>query len=122
MAKVIFYEKPGCANNAKQKALLAAAGHEVEARNLLTEPEMPYKFAKVLPTPDECKGSLEFGYRLVHTTTEAAPPPPAPAPTDANRPCGCCSTTLCSSAARCSRRRAARRLASIRKPSTPGWG
>jgi nitrogenase-associated protein len=38
MAKVIFYEKPGCGNNTKQKALLAAAGHEVEARNLLAEP------------------------------------------------------------------------------------
>ncbi len=44
------------------------------------------KFAKVLPTPDECKGSLEFGYRLVHTTTEAAPPPVPPPPVDANRP------------------------------------
>ena len=38
MTKVIFYEKPGCGNNTKQKALLAEAGHEVIARNLLTEP------------------------------------------------------------------------------------
>lgn len=38
MAKVVFFEKPGCANNTRQKALLAAAGHEVDARNLLTEP------------------------------------------------------------------------------------
>jgi nitrogenase-associated protein len=37
MAHVIFYEKPGCANNARQKQLLAAAGHELELRNLLTE-------------------------------------------------------------------------------------
>ena len=37
MAKVVFYEKPGCGNNTKQKALLAAAGHEVVAHNLLTE-------------------------------------------------------------------------------------
>lgn len=37
MATVIFYEKPGCINNMKQKALLKAAGHVVEARNLLTE-------------------------------------------------------------------------------------
>lgn len=37
MATVIFYEKPGCINNTKQKALLKAAGHTVEARNLLTE-------------------------------------------------------------------------------------
>ncbi len=35
MVRVIFYEKPGCINNAKQKALLWAAGHQVEAYNLL---------------------------------------------------------------------------------------
>jgi nitrogenase-associated protein len=38
MAYVIFYEKPGCANNARQKLLLSAAGHELDVRNLLTEP------------------------------------------------------------------------------------
>jgi nitrogenase-associated protein len=38
MAQVTFYEKPGCVNNTRQKALLLAAGHTVEARNLLTEP------------------------------------------------------------------------------------
>jgi len=37
MTRITFYEKPGCGNNAKQKALLAAAGHEVIPRNLLTE-------------------------------------------------------------------------------------
>lgn len=35
MARVIFWEKPGCAGNARQKALLAAAGHRLEVRNLL---------------------------------------------------------------------------------------
>ncbi|WP_142847683.1 ArsC/Spx/MgsR family protein [Telmatospirillum sp. J64-1] len=38
MAHVIFFEKPGCRNNTRQKALLAASGHSVEARNLLTHP------------------------------------------------------------------------------------
>lgn len=38
MTQVIFYEKPGCINNAKQKALLWAAGHEVTAYNLLKTP------------------------------------------------------------------------------------
>jgi len=38
MARVIFYEKPGCKNNTRQKVLLTAAGHEVIAYNLLTEP------------------------------------------------------------------------------------
>lgn len=38
MSTVIFYEKPGCKGNARQKALLTAAGHLVEARNLKAEP------------------------------------------------------------------------------------
>ncbi len=38
MAQVVFYEKPGCINNRKQKRLLEEAGHQVEARNLLTWP------------------------------------------------------------------------------------
>ena len=38
MAKILFYEKPGCANNRRQKDLLLAAGHELEVRNLLATP------------------------------------------------------------------------------------
>lgn len=38
MTSILFYEKPGCINNTKQKRLLAEAGYTVEARNLLTEP------------------------------------------------------------------------------------
>lgn len=52
MAQVIFYEKPGCINNTKQKALLQAAGHLVDARNLLTEswsPESLWLFLQDLP-------------------------------------------------------------------------
>ena len=37
MARVTFYEKPGCGTNARQKRMLEAAGHEVVAKNLLTE-------------------------------------------------------------------------------------
>ncbi len=37
MATVYFYEKPDCINNTRQKKLLAAAGHQVIALNLLTE-------------------------------------------------------------------------------------
>lgn len=37
MATIVFYEKPGCASNARQKALLEAAGHTVLARSLLAE-------------------------------------------------------------------------------------
>ena len=33
-----FYEKPGCINNRKQKALLTAAGFELNVHNLLTQP------------------------------------------------------------------------------------
>lgn len=39
--KVIFYEKPGCATNARQKQMLAHAGHTVIARSLLCEPWTP---------------------------------------------------------------------------------
>lgn len=38
MTSILFYEKPGCANNAKQKMLLASAGHTVLAKSLLAEP------------------------------------------------------------------------------------
>ena len=38
MVDVIFYEKPGCINNTRQKKLLKEAGHQLEERNLLTEP------------------------------------------------------------------------------------
>lgn len=37
MAVVTFYEKPGCKGNLRQKTLLAAAGHTVQAKNLKTE-------------------------------------------------------------------------------------
>jgi nitrogenase-associated protein len=37
MTHILFYEKPGCGGNAKQRALLEAAGHTLERRNLLTE-------------------------------------------------------------------------------------
>lgn len=37
MTFIFFYEKPGCANNSRQKQLLKAAGHEIVCRNLLTE-------------------------------------------------------------------------------------
>lgn len=38
MATIIFWEKPGCQGNARQKEILLASGHELEVRNLLTEP------------------------------------------------------------------------------------
>jgi len=41
VARIEFYEKPGCAGNARQKALLAASGHQIESHNLLTAPWTP---------------------------------------------------------------------------------
>lgn len=35
MTHIVFYEKPGCGGNAKQRAMLEAAGHTVERRSLL---------------------------------------------------------------------------------------
>jgi nitrogenase-associated protein len=54
MARVTFYEKPGCGGNAKQKALLRAAGHELEVKSLLTEAwtrESLLAFLSPLPVP-----------------------------------------------------------------------
>jgi nitrogenase-associated protein len=38
MTVVVFYEKPGCLTNARQKALLRAHGCELSVRDLLSEP------------------------------------------------------------------------------------
>jgi nitrogenase-associated protein len=38
MTTVLFWEKPGCVNNTRQKRLLEDAGHALEVCNLLTEP------------------------------------------------------------------------------------
>ncbi len=37
MAKIIFWEKPGCKGNTRQKEILLASGHELDVRDLLTE-------------------------------------------------------------------------------------
>lgn len=55
MATITFYEKPGCKGNARQKALLQAAGHTVDAHNLKTEPwttERLLGFLSPLPVSD----------------------------------------------------------------------
>lgn len=54
MANIVFWEKPGCGGNARQKALLEAAGHVVEAKNLLAEPwtrQRLLDFLAPLPVP-----------------------------------------------------------------------
>jgi nitrogenase-associated protein len=38
MAVVVFYEKPGCRGNARQKAVLEASGHSVVARSIVDAP------------------------------------------------------------------------------------
>jgi nitrogenase-associated protein len=37
MSTVVFFEKPGCGNNTRQKIWLFASGHTVQAKNLLKE-------------------------------------------------------------------------------------
>lgn len=37
MAHIIFWEKPGCSGNRKQKEILQASGHTLEVRDLLAE-------------------------------------------------------------------------------------
>jgi len=38
MTTITFWEKPGCEGNARQRALLEAAGHVLDVKNLLLEP------------------------------------------------------------------------------------
>lgn len=38
MAKVLFWETPGCQGNARQKEILRASGHDLVVLDLLTEP------------------------------------------------------------------------------------
>jgi nitrogenase-associated protein len=55
MTHVIFYEKPGCGGNARQRAALEAAGHTLERRNLLTAHwtvDSLLLFLKQLPVAD----------------------------------------------------------------------
>lgn len=55
MSVVVFYEKPGCVTNARQRALLERHGCRVKVRNLLTEPWTGvrlYEFLRGLPVAD----------------------------------------------------------------------
>jgi nitrogenase-associated protein len=55
MAKIVFYEKPGCGNNTRQKALLKSSGHEVEARDLLSEPWTPERLLAFFGSRPVCE-------------------------------------------------------------------
>ena len=55
MTHLVFFEKPGCAGNARQRSALEAAGHTLERRNLLTAHwtrESLLAFLAPLPVPD----------------------------------------------------------------------
>lgn len=55
MTHLVFFEKPGCGGNARQRAALEAAGHTLERRNLLTAhwtPDSLLAFLTPLPVPD----------------------------------------------------------------------
>lgn len=52
MTHIVFFEKPGCGGNARQRALLETAGHTLERRSLQDEPWSPESllaFLKPLP-------------------------------------------------------------------------
>jgi nitrogenase-associated protein len=52
MARLTFWEKPGCGGNARQRALLAAAGHALVVKSLLAEPWTPERLLQFLgPLP-----------------------------------------------------------------------
>jgi nitrogenase-associated protein len=55
MTHLVFFEKPGCGGNARQRATLEAAGHTLERCNLLSTrwtPESLLAFLAPLPVPD----------------------------------------------------------------------
>ncbi|BCO25869.1 hypothetical protein MIZ03_0748 [Rhodoferax lithotrophicus] len=55
MTHLVFFEKPGCGGNARQRAALVAAGHTLEQRNLLTAhwtAQSLLAFLAPLPVPD----------------------------------------------------------------------
>lgn len=55
MTKVIFYEKPGCIGNTRQKKLLIRSGHDLDVRDMTSvawTPEMLRPFFGDRPIPD----------------------------------------------------------------------
>ncbi len=57
MTEVVFYQKPGCAGNARPKKLLKQSGHKVIEKDLLTEnwrdkPDFLRQFFAQLPVAD----------------------------------------------------------------------
>lgn len=55
MTHLVFFEKPGCGGNARQRAALIAAGHTLERRDLLTTHwtnDSLLAFLFPLPVPD----------------------------------------------------------------------
>ena len=55
MTHLVFFEKPGCGGNARQRSALMAAGHTLERRNLLTAhwtADSLLAFFAPLPVPD----------------------------------------------------------------------
>lgn len=55
MSKIVFYEKPGCQNQARQKTELQAAGHELVVRDMLSTPWRAEKLRPFFgdrPVPD----------------------------------------------------------------------
>jgi nitrogenase-associated protein len=55
MHEVVFYEKPGCVTNARQKALLERHGCQLSVRNLLSEhwtEERLYEFLEQRPVTE----------------------------------------------------------------------
>ena len=55
MTHIVFFEKPGCGGNARQRSTLEAAGHTLERRDPLTAhwtPERLLAFLAPLPVSD----------------------------------------------------------------------
>jgi len=51
MTRIVFWEKPGCMGNARQKALLATGNHDIESHSLPGSADL-LAYLDPLPVPD----------------------------------------------------------------------
>lgn len=71
MATIIFYQKPGCATNARQIQAFQSAGHDVVVKDILTEPWQADELRSFFRNMPSAPGSTEL--RLVSSQAKSTP-------------------------------------------------
>ena len=74
MPAVVFYEKPGCLTNARQKALLERHGCRLTVRNLLSEPWTEARLYEFLQQKPVVQWFNPAAPKINHRTLAAAMP------------------------------------------------